>query len=161
MADNMIKHILCALLGRPESRDTVTYAIDLALENDARLTFIHINDAQFMVHATPTLSSLKVIYQQLYEMGEFMMLILIDRATRKGVSHVDYIVRQGKTPEQLRKIVRETQADVLILGRPVGRPSTDVFKPKEFERFIHDLEKETGIKVIPVSPPSAKNEGSS
>jgi len=157
----MIKHILCALRGRPESRDTVTHAIDLAIENDARLTFIHINDAEFMGPAGPTLSSLKVVYQQLYEMGEFMMLILVDRAIRRGVSHADYIVRQGKTPEELQKIVHETQADTLILGRPVGRSSTDVFKPQEFERFVHGLEKEAGIKVISISPPSVENEGSS
>ena len=41
-------HIVCAVRGSPQSRATVTRAIDLALEHDARLTFFYAVDAEFL-----------------------------------------------------------------------------------------------------------------
>ncbi|MFN2188571.1 MAG: universal stress protein, partial [Candidatus Promineifilaceae bacterium] len=76
------QHIICAVRGGPESRETVTQAINLALQYGARLTFLHVLDAQFLEYAT--IGPLSVVYNELLEMGKFSMLIISDRAQRRG-----------------------------------------------------------------------------
>jgi len=146
------EHIICAVRGGRESRQTVTHAIDLALEHEARLTFFHVMDAEFLGAATPMLSSIRTVYQQLHEMGEFALLILCDRAERRGVNQVDCLVREGNIQKQLYQFALETHAELMVMGRPVRSPGNNVFKPDEFDTFIAELEAETGLKIITVQP---------
>lgn len=152
MTENKTEQIICAVRGGKESRETVTRAIDLALEHDARLTFFHVMDAEFLGAATPMLSSIRTVYQQLHEMGEFTLMILRDRAERRGVAQVDSLVREGNIRKQLSLFATETHADVLVMGRPVRTPGNNVFKPAEFDSFVAQLEEETHLKIITVQP---------
>jgi len=146
---NQIKQILCAVRGGPESRETVTSAIDMALETGSKLTFFHAMDAEFLGQAAigRTLSG---IYNELVEMGNFTMLILVDRAQRRGVEQVNYIVREGNIRKQLIKIAIETKAEIMIVGRPTRSPTSNVFKVNEMEAFAEELAREGGLKVIVV-----------
>ncbi len=144
-------HIICAVHGGPESRATVTRAIDLALESSARLTFFHVMDVEFLGYAT--VGPRRIVYHELAEMGKFVMLILCDRAQRRGAAQVDYIVREGNVREQLRQLAIETGAEAMVMGRPTRSPSKNVFKPKEFEAFVADLEREGNLRVIQVFHP--------
>lgn len=150
MKQRKYDHVLCAVRGRPESRETATRAIDLALEHEADLTFIHVMDAEFLGRATPTLSPLKMVYEQLEQMGEFAMQILCDRATRRGVEQVAYILEKGNVPKRLREIVRDLDADALVIGRSVRGPGKSVFTPDQFDAFIAKIEEEVGLEVIQV-----------
>ncbi len=147
--ENKIKQILCAVRGGPESRDTVTRAVDLALETGAKLTFFHAMDAEFLGQAAigRTLSG---IYSELHEMGKFAMLILVDRAQRRGVENVDYIMREGNIRKQLIQIAIETHAEVMIVGRPTRGPTSNVFKMGEMEAFAEELAREGSLKVVVV-----------
>lgn len=149
------KHILCAVRGGQESRNTVIRAIDLALEYNARLTFSHILDAEFLGAASLTMTPVRSIYEQLHEMGEFTMLILCDRASRRGVTNVDYEVREGDIKQILRQIAIETHADILVMGRPIRSPGSNVFSPENFNEFIRTLEADTDPHIIVVSPDPA------
>ncbi len=142
-------HLLCAVRGGKESRATVTRAIDLALEMDARLVFLHVTDAEFLGQSTIGVP-LSVVYRELYEMSEFAMLVLQDRALRRGVKEVGYIIREGNIRNQLRQAAIETHARIMVMGRPVRSPGSNVFKPAEFENFIRELEKEGELRVIAV-----------
>lgn len=148
--ENQIKQILCAVRGGPESRETVTRAVDLALETGAKLTFFHAMDAEFLGQAAigRTLSG---IYNELHEMGKFTMLILKDRAQRRGVEQVNYIVREGNIRKLLIQIAIETKAEVMIVGRPTRSPTSNVFKMGEMENFADELSREGDLKVIVVS----------
>ena len=108
MTKSKSQHIICAVRGGPESRATVTRAIDLALGSGARLTFFHVMDAEFLGYAT--IAPLSVVYNELVEMGTFTMLILCDRAQRRGVAQVNCIVREGNIRKQLRQFAFETEA---------------------------------------------------
>lgn len=152
MNQKTYKHILCAVRGRPESRETATRAIDLALEHQARLTFIHVIDAEFLGQATPTLSPLKMVYEQLEQMGKFAMQILCDRAIRRGVEQVAYILEKGNVPKRLREIIQDSVADALIIGRPVEGPGKSVFTPDQFDAFITRIKNEEGLDMILVEP---------
>ncbi len=155
MTTQKLNQILCAVRGGPESRETVTYAIDLALQTGARLTFFHALDAEFLDYAT--IGPLSVVYQELVEMGKFTMLILVDRAQRRGVAEVNYVVREGNIRKQLLQAAIETKAEVMVLGRPTRSPTQNVFKFDEMESFAAELATEGKLRLIlvPELPPTA------
>ena len=146
MTIQKLNQVLCAVRGGPESRETVTYAIDLALETGARLTFFHALDAEFLNHAT--IGPLSVVYQELVEMGKFTMLILVDRAQRRGVAEVNYAVWEGNIRKQLHQAAIETKAEVMVMGRPTRSQTQNVFKFDEMESFAAELEKEGHLRLI-------------
>jgi nucleotide-binding universal stress UspA family protein len=150
MSPDAVKHIVCAVRGRLESRATVTRAIDLALEHHARLTFLHVIDAQFMDNAT--IGPLSVVYKELLELARFAMLILCDRAERRGVSEVNYIVLEGNIQKQLRQFVVDTHADLMIMGSPSAGPGKRAFKQEELDQFIRETEQDGNLRIIQVSP---------
>jgi nucleotide-binding universal stress UspA family protein len=148
MLPETVKHIVCAVRGRPESRTTVTRAVDMVLEKHARLTFLHVIDAEFLDYAT--VAPLSVVYKELVEMSRFAMLILCDRAQRRGVSEVSYIVLEGNIRKQLRQFAIDTHADLMIMGAPTPGPGKNVFKQKELEQLIHEMEQEGNIRILQV-----------
>lgn len=150
MIDLKPRQIICAVRGGAESRATVTRAIELALENSSRLTFLHVMDAEFLQHAT--VGPLSVVYNELVEMGTFAMIILRDRAQRRGVTEVDYIVREGNIRKQLLQFAVETQAEVLVMGYPTRSPGRNVFAADELDAFMLELERAGHIRVIQVKP---------
>jgi nucleotide-binding universal stress UspA family protein len=152
MGNTTPKHILCAVRARPRSRETVTRAIDLALESGARLTFAYVVDAEFQAHAT--IGPLSIVYRELVEMSQFVMLILCDRAQRRGVEQVDYIVREGNVRKQLRQLVAKVQPDVLVIGSPAAGPVRPAFKPAEFDALVAELEQLGHMRVVLAPPPA-------
>ena len=150
MINQSPKHIICAVRGQPHSRETATRAIDLALEHNARLTFFLVLGAEFMAKAAPTMVPLNSVFRQLQDMGEFAMLILCDRARRRGVEQVDYLIRTGDIPEQVRQFAIEAQAEMMVLGRPKQSAGKSVFVPDEFDCFVEELERDANIRVVQV-----------
>ncbi len=148
MTKEQPRHIICAVRGGPESRATVTKAIDLALTHGARLTFLHILDAGFLEYAT--IGPLSVVYSELNEMGTFMMLILCDRAERRGVERVDYVLPEGDIMQGLIRYANETKAEMMVMGRPTRSPSRNVFKLDAFDEFVDALEEEGGLTIVKV-----------
>jgi len=141
-------HIVCAVRGGRESRETVTKAIDLALEHGARLTFLHILDAEFLEYAT--IGPMSVVYSELHDMGEFAMLILADRATRRGVTDVDYVMPEGNIQTELSNYAQRTGVEMMVIGRPTRSPGRNVFKINEFDDFMANLEREANLRIIKV-----------
>jgi nucleotide-binding universal stress UspA family protein len=141
--------------GSPQSRETVSRAVDLALETGARLTFFYAVDAEFLARTTIR-GPLSVVYRELIEMSEFTMLILKDRAERRGVAQVDSIIREGDVREQLWQLVKEMRPNVLVLGWPLRGAGRPRFKPAEFQAFVAELEGIGGLHVVVVPSPPAR-----
>jgi nucleotide-binding universal stress UspA family protein len=148
MSERIPRHIICAVRGGPESRETVTRAIDLALAYKARLTFLHVLDAAFLEYAT--IGPLSVVYRELNEMGTFTMLILADRADRRGVERVDYVLPEGDIREELIRYAMDTRAEMMVIGRPTRSPGRNVFKIGAFDDFVAQLEEKANLKIIKV-----------
>ncbi len=148
MTNSEITHIVCAVRGIPQSRKTVTYAIQLALEHQARLTFVHVNDAEFMAAASPTLTSLATVYKQMRDLSEFTLQILCDRATRRGVEQVDYQVLEGRLLVQIRSLLLERMPDILVIGKPMTQAiSESGDKRNELRDLVQEIEEQTNITV--------------
>jgi len=94
--------------------------------------------------------TLRGIFGELMEMGKFAMMILVDRAQRRGVENVDYIIREGNVRKQLKQIANDTHAEIMILGRPTRGPTANIFKKNEMEEFAEELALEGNLKVIVV-----------
>jgi hypothetical protein len=122
----------------------------MALESGDQLTFLHVIDAEFLEYAT--VGPLSVVYSELVEMSRFAMLILCDRARRRGVEQVDYIVREGNIRKQLYQFAVETHAKVMVMGRPTRSPGRNIFQPAGFEAFVAELEQDGNLEVIQVTP---------
>jgi nucleotide-binding universal stress UspA family protein len=150
MKNQSPKHIICAVRGQPHSRETATRAIDLALEHSARLTFFLVLDAEFIGKAALTMVPLTKVLRHLQDMGEFAMLILCDRARRRGVEQVDHLIRTGNVPEQVRQFAIETHAEMMVLGRPKRSQGKSVFAPDDFDCFVEELERDANIHVVQV-----------
>lgn len=148
------KHIICAVRGGAESRETVSRAIDLALTNSARLTFLHVMDAEFLQYAT--IGPLSVVYNELVEMGTFAMMILYDRAQRRGVTNVDYVVQEGSIRKQILQFAIATHGEVLVMGHPTRSPGRNVFETSELDDFMAEIERVGHIQVIQVMPGDSK-----
>jgi hypothetical protein len=151
MTPSSTKLVLCLVQGVPKSRTTVTKAIDLALEHDAKLTFAHINNADFLVSATPAMASLSSIYKQMRNLSEFSMLVLCDRAKRRGVKNVDALNRDGKIVPQIRSLLFELTPDILVIGRPElsGSPTASLTS-ETFDNFIAEITKAHPIEVFAI-----------
>ncbi len=149
MTSTSSPYILCLVRGGKESKDTVTKAIDLALEMDARLVFFHVMDAEFLNQSMMG-TRMKSVYQALYEMADFAMEILKDRAERRGVKDVESIIREGNIVKQLRQAAIETHAKVLIIGRPIRSPGSNVFEDSELLNFANELAEVGEVEVLVV-----------
>jgi nucleotide-binding universal stress UspA family protein len=79
-------------------------------------------------------------------------LILCDRARSRGVTQVDYLLREGSVRTQLRKLAVETGAEVMVIGRPSRSPTKNLFRADEFEAFVAELEQAGNLRVIQVEP---------
>lgn len=152
MNTSEIRTIVCAVRGRPISRATVTRAVELAIEHQAALTFIHVVNIEFMKTATPGMSSMRMVYNQLRDMAEFTMLILADRASRRGVSQVDTIIREGKIRTQLFQYLKERRPDLLVIGEPKHGDRDALFTTDELTQFIEKLSENLNLETIIVKP---------
>ena len=150
MDSGVPQRIICAVRGGPESRETATHAIDLALQLGASLTFFRVMDAEFLDHAT--IGPLRIVYGELHEVAKFAMLILRDRARRRGVTDVDSFISEGNVRAKLRLQAAQASGDILVMGRPVRSPGSNVFKVAEFDAFVVELERERDLRVVIVSP---------
>lgn len=150
MPEEPPKQIVCAVRGGPESRATVSRAINMALETGARLTFLHVTDAEFLEFST--IGPLSVVYRELEEMAKFAMLILCDRAQRRGVGQVDFILREGNIRKNLIQFAIKTHATVMVMGQPTRSPGSNVFKANEAEAFAAELAREGNLQIVRVSP---------
>jgi hypothetical protein len=152
MSTDRIKQVVCAIRGRPANLDAISAAIDLCLEHEASLTFLMLLEAEFISQVTPTMSSLRTLYQQMKEMSEFSLLILCEEAKQLGVTQVDYTIRTGNLRKQLREFATQTSADVLVIVRPTSGPGWTALTNKEFVDFIRELEEIGNLRVISIEP---------
>ena len=112
---------------RRASQPTIRKAISQAKETDNQLYFLYMVNLGFLERTVNlTMTSIRMVYQELHETGVFA--ILCDRATRRGVTKVDYLVREGDIRSNLRDLALETHAEIMVMGYPTRSPGANVFK---------------------------------
>ncbi len=141
---NPIQHIVCAVRGQVHSRATVSRAIDLALTHEARLTFVHVIDAEFLAYATVGIP--RLMLQELRSMGEFLMVILKEHAERRGVAQVDTALLEGNFDEALLDYLQTQSAEMIVLGAVGPARGANALSPQAFEALVNALQAR-GVQV--------------
>jgi nucleotide-binding universal stress UspA family protein len=147
----MIQHIVCAVRGGSESRETATSAMDLALKAGARLTFFHVVDPGCLDCGDIARSS--AAYREFVEEAESMLDTLRRQAQRRGVTQVDLILREGDTRQELRRLAVETDAELMVLGHPNPESERSVFSEDEFDQFLAELDFGGDLHTIQANVP--------
>lgn len=137
--------IVCAVRGGPASQPTIARAIALAQETGLPLYFLYVVNLDFLSH-TPT-SRLHTISQEMHEMGEFILLLAQEGASREGIS-AEGVVRHGNVAEELIGLCHELEADYLVLGRPKVEREDTVFTHDLLREFVARSEELTGARVV-------------
>ena len=107
--------ILCPTRGGQSSIPNQQWAISLAKERNANLTFLYISNVRFLDRASGPL--LVDISDKLDEMGAFLLAMAQDRAAQAGIA-AETIVRQGDFQEALTAVIQELGADTV--GATIG-----------------------------------------
>ncbi|GAB4564889.1 MAG: hypothetical protein Kow0047_14980 [Anaerolineae bacterium] len=136
--------IVCATRGGEASYRAQDRAIELALEHGGTLVFLFVADAEFVGEtAAPIVVD---VSSGLRDMGEFLLLMAQDRARHRGVE-AKIVVRSGNVREEIRRLVQEVGADILVMGRPQPTSQQQVFGEGELTPFASEIQEDLGVKV--------------
>jgi nucleotide-binding universal stress UspA family protein len=138
--------IVCAVRGEPDSQPTIQKSIALAEETGQTIYFLYVVNLDFLSHTST--SRIKVVAQEMHQMGEFILLSAQTQAIDKGIP-AERVVRQGNVREEIIELCRSLEADYVVLGRPRGEDETaDVFTHDRLNQFARHIEQESGAKVV-------------
>jgi nucleotide-binding universal stress UspA family protein len=136
--------IVCAIRGGPTSKPTITRAIELAQETKLELHFLYIVNLDFLAYTES--SRVRVIKEEMHEMGDFIVLAAQEKAEKQGVQ-AQGAVRDGTVAEGIIEFSIEIQADYVVLGSPRFEHDENVFTRERFESFVAMVEEESGAQV--------------
>ena len=137
--------IVCAIRGGPHSELTIRQAVVTARQYRIPIHFLYVVNLDFLEHSEH--SRTQVIQREMRAMGEFICLKAQIEAKREGVQ-AEIAVREGNVTEEIIALCREIRADYVILGRPQGEHTTDLFDMERLEAFGRSLVTQTGAAVI-------------
>jgi len=153
MTSAMIEHVACAVRDGPESRETASSAIDRALKAEAKLSFFHVVDPDYL--DCGDIARTSAAYREYTEKAESAMRALCTQARQRGVAHVDFVLREADTRQELRQLAIETDAELLVFGHPNLDSERSAFSPDEFHQFLAELDFVGGLRTIQARLPQA------
>jgi len=135
--------ILCATRGGEASYRTQDKAIEIAKELGNTLAFLYVVDLHFLDKtAAPVMDDVEV---EVTDMGKFLLLLAKERAAKQNVE-AESICCKGKEREEIKKIARQENVKLVVLGQPVGDDSA--FMLAGLKDFATEIEKETGTETV-------------
>jgi nucleotide-binding universal stress UspA family protein len=136
--------ILCATRGGESSYQAQDAAIDLAKERGDELLFLFVVDVNFLNKTERPLRR-DTVEREMDNMGEFLLLMALERAKTQGVKS-SMLIRHGGFRTELLEVAMDSEIRFLVLGKPSGDESS--FSLEELEKFASLVEVETNTKVI-------------
>jgi nucleotide-binding universal stress UspA family protein len=122
--------ILCLTRGGEGSYPNQDGAIAIAKERGQDMMFLYISNIEFLDHtAAPKVIDMET---ELDELGEFMLVMAKERASRAGVT-AQTLVRRGFFREVLSEVIEENNFETIILGS--SSEDTGIFN----EDLLHEI----------------------
>ena len=140
--------IVCATRGGEGSRAVQLAAIERAKQLGKDLVFLFVADVTFQERVEETLHT--AVRDELIWMGNVMLQIAKLRAGERDTD-VQLVVKVGGVREEIGRFLRESRADLLLLGAPRGTTAT-VFGDDAIEQFARSIQEETGVAVEVIRP---------
>lgn len=143
--------IVCATRGGEGSRAAQLLAIEQAKTLAKPLLFLYVVDPHSLDDAID--ESLKTaLLAELNWMGETLLRIAQKRADSAYLGS-EVKIRRGNVREEIVRFLRDSDADLLILGAPRGT-TANVFGDDAIERLAHEIQQETNVTVEIAHPDS-------
>ena len=135
--------IVCALRGGQGSRAVRQRAIQRAIERSLPVTFLSIIDLKPFADVDESL--LPALAEELAWMTEVLARLAMQQAQQQGVeAHI--MVRKGDVATEIARFLRESEANLLLLGAPRGT-TANVFGDDAVEQFAVSIQNDTGVPV--------------
>ncbi len=141
--------IVCATRGGEAGRRTQERAIALAKERGAELVFLCVSDPSFAGHLGSDLATAVTEEQQW--LGRALTGVALARARAQGVEAAT-VVRSGSVVEGIEAFLCEVGASTLVIGEPKIDSPLSALSPGEVQSCARQVEQDTGIEVVVVSP---------
>jgi nucleotide-binding universal stress UspA family protein len=125
--------ILCAIRGGPECQPAISQAINLAPD---------------LLPSTDGTQA-RAISGQIRQMGRSVLRTALAWASTEDVM-AQGVIRQGNVGDEIANLCRDLEADYLVIGCPQPHEERNVFSEDLLPQFIQQIEKETGVEVVPL-----------
>ncbi|MBN1316309.1 MAG: universal stress protein [Anaerolineales bacterium] len=135
--------ILCSTRGGEASYKAQDAAINLALELEAQVLFLFVVDTKFLDSSASVIRR-DTVAKELEQMGEFLLLMAVERAKKQGVES-SYLIRHGGFRRELLAVAADPEVVALVLGEPSGAES--FFSPEALDEFARKINEETNTQV--------------
>ncbi|MCB9419026.1 MAG: universal stress protein [Ardenticatenaceae bacterium] len=140
--------IVCATRGGEGSRAVQLAAIERAKQSGQDLVFLFVADSNMQDRVDETLQT--AVRDELIWMGNVMLQIAKLRAGAQNID-VRLVVKVGEVREEIAQFLRNSKAELLLLGAPRGTSAT-VFGDDAIEQFAHAIQEETNVTVEVIRP---------
>jgi nucleotide-binding universal stress UspA family protein len=137
--------IVCAIRGGPNSQPTIDKAVELSIEKNLEVFFLFIVNLGFLASSYKSHST--TIEEEMYQLGEFILLDVCSKAKEKGII-ANSEIRKGLVSEEIIKLCKEISADYVILGKPKSDNDKNVISFDALDAFAQLIENETDAKVV-------------
>jgi hypothetical protein len=78
-------------------------------------------------------------------MGEFLLVMALEKAKKKGVK-ASMLIEHGEFTDELIQTACNPEITTVILGKPAGEES--LFSNEDLDAYAEKIEADTGSKVI-------------
>ncbi|MBI9047437.1 MAG: universal stress protein [Anaerolineaceae bacterium] len=121
-------------------------AVDIALERNAELLFLYISNIDFSL-STSSPIRIKLIQDDLEDMGEFMLAIAQERAEKRGCT-ANTLLKRGVFSDILKEVIQENNITTLMIG---SSPESEGHTTSDYiEKLTKLIYLEFGIEVLVV-----------
>jgi hypothetical protein len=145
-----MQKILCATRGGLASQVTQKAARELALSTSLPLIYLYVVNTEFMRHTTE-LSHIHDVAREMTRLGEFILLVAVERAAAEGVQ-AEGIVREGKWQEELLAAAVELRPAYVVLGSPSLNSLQDPEAARHIQERAQQIREACGAEVVIVLP---------
>lgn len=142
------RSIVCGVTGSSRSQKAALEAALLARRDNARLTYVYAADVSFLKQTgVSTKFSAQVVEEDLEKLGGHILDIAEEIARGQGVEP-KMVVKAGEILNVLKEIVREEEADLLVLGHEERTFFEKALFKGDVEDHIRELKEQTGVDVL-------------
>jgi nucleotide-binding universal stress UspA family protein len=135
--------ILYPTRGGDSTHRNQDWAFSLAKEKNARLILLYVSNVRFLdTMLTPV--PIERVWEELDELGEFLLTMAQDRADKVGVT-AEKVLRHGGFRAALKEVIEEESVSTVVLGRPAQ--DTAITTTEYLEEVAQFLIAETGVEV--------------
>ena len=135
--------ILCATRGGAASYRTQDAAIVLAQERHQGVLFLYVVDIEFLANTSRAVRE-DVVEAEMEKLGEFLLEMARHRAEAQGVV-ATVAMRHGDPRSEIKAAARESDVDLVVLGKPVEGGS---YTQEEVDALAMQIALETGVQAL-------------